>query len=123
MTDIIQSDQQPTVSSREQASVTELIGGVKAIGPEPPGPAAAPRPGRSPSQLLWRKLRRNRTAMVGLYILAAMYESAVLAGFLAPYRYDNARHDLPFHQPMLTQIHLLDEQGRLSWPFVYGITT
>jgi peptide/nickel transport system permease protein len=122
MTDIIQSDQQPTVSSREQASVTELIGGVKGIEPEPPGPAAAPRPGRSPSQLLWRKLRRNRTAMVGLYILAAMYGSAVLAGFLAPYRYDNARHDVPFHQPMLTQIHVLDERGRLSWPFVYGIT-
>ncbi|HSB07992.1 MAG TPA: ABC transporter permease [Blastocatellia bacterium] len=82
---------------------------------------AATRRGRSPSQLIWLKLRRNRTAMIGLYTLVTMYGAAVLAGFIAPYSYDSARHDLSFHQPMLTQIHLLDEQGRLSWPFVYGI--
>ncbi len=79
------------------------------------------RRGRSPSQLIWLKLRRNRTAMIGLYTLAVMYAAMILAGFIAPYRYDNARHDLPFHPPMLTRIHVLDDQGRLSWPFVYGI--
>lgn len=77
--------------------------------------------GRSPSQLIWLKLRRNRTAMIGLYTLAVMYAAAILAGFIAPYRYDNARNDLPFHPPMLTRIHVLDEQGRLSWPFVYRV--
>ena len=82
---------------------------------------AAIKRGRSPSQLIWLKLRRNRTAMIGLYTLAAMYAATILAGLIAPYRFDNTRHDLPFHPPMLTQIHLLDEQGRLSWPFVYGI--
>ena len=60
--------------------------------------------------------------MIGLYTLGAMYAAAILAGFIAPYRYDNARHDLPFHPPMLTRIHLQDEQGRWSRPFVYGIT-
>jgi peptide/nickel transport system permease protein len=79
------------------------------------------RRGRSPSQLIWLKLRRNRTAMIGLYTLAVMYAAMILAGFIAPYRYDNARHDLPFHPPMLTRIHVLDDQGRLSRPFVYGI--
>jgi len=77
--------------------------------------------GRSPSQILWLKLRRNRTAMAGLLILAAMYAAAILAGFIAPYRYDNARHDLPFYPPMLTQIHIIDDQGKLSRPFVYGM--
>src|SRR4051812_3265460 len=76
---------------------------------------------RSPSQLIWMKLRRNRAAMFGLYTLAALYLAAVLAGFLAPYKYDNADHDLPFHPPMLTRIHFLDDQGKLSRPFVYGI--
>jgi len=77
--------------------------------------------GRSPSQLLWLKLRRNRPAMIGLYILAVFYLAAVLAGFLAPYRYDNARHDLPFYPPMLTRIHIFDEQGHLTRPFVYHL--
>jgi peptide/nickel transport system permease protein len=77
--------------------------------------------GRSPSQVLWLKLRRNRTAMIGLYTLAAMYAAAILAGFLAPYKYDNARHDLPFYPPMLARIHVFDEQGHMSRPFVYGI--
>ncbi len=80
------------------------------------------RRGRSPSQLIWLKLRRNRAAMFGLYTLALLYASAILAGFIAPYKYDNADHDLPFCAPMLTRIHLFDEQGTLSRPFVYGIT-
>lgn len=75
--------------------------------------------GRSPSRILWLKLRRNRTAMVGVCILAVMYAAALFAGFLAPYGYDNSRHDLPFYPPMIGRIHIFDEQGRLSRPFVY----
>jgi peptide/nickel transport system permease protein len=77
--------------------------------------------GRSPSEILWLKLRRNRTAMIGLYTLAVMYAAAILAGFIAPYRYDNARHDLPFYPPMITRIHIFDDQGNLSRPFVYHL--
>jgi peptide/nickel transport system permease protein len=79
------------------------------------------RRGRSPSEIIWSKLKRNRTAMFGLYVLAALYLAAVLAGFIAPYKYDTADHDMPFHPPMLTRIHFFDEQGKLSRPFVYGI--
>ena len=82
---------------------------------------AAARRGRSPSEIIWAKLRRNRTAMFGLYTLAALYLAAVLAGFVAPYKYDTADHDLPFHPPMIGRIHFFDEQGKLSRPFVYGI--
>src|ERR1044071_9336489 len=77
---------------------------------------------RSPSQIIWRKLRRNRTAMAGLYVLGGLYLAAIFAGFLAPYKYDNADHDAPFHPPMLARIHWFDEEGRFSRPFVYGIT-
>lgn len=77
--------------------------------------------GRSPAQILRLKLRNNRTAMLGLYILAAMYSAAIMAGFIAPYKYDNARHDLPFYPPMLTRVHVFDEQGHLTRPFVYRI--
>ena len=77
--------------------------------------------GRSPSQIIWLKLRRNRTAMFGLYTLIALYAAAILAGFLAPYKYDDAAHGLPFYPPMLTRIHFFDEQGKFGRPFVYGI--
>jgi peptide/nickel transport system permease protein len=76
---------------------------------------------RSPAQIIWMKLKRNRTAMVGLYILAGFYLVSIFAGFLAPYKYDNAVHDFPFHPPMLTHIHFRDEQGAFQRPFVYGI--
>jgi peptide/nickel transport system permease protein len=77
---------------------------------------------RSPSQIIWMKLRRNRTAMFGLYLLVILYTAAIFAGFLAPYKYDNADHNAPFHPPMLLHIHLFDEQGNFHRPFVYGIT-
>lgn len=77
--------------------------------------------GRSPSRILWMKLRRNRTAMFGLYTLALLYAASILAGFLAPYRYDYAAPSLPFYPPMLTRIHFFDEDGGLARPFVYGI--
>jgi peptide/nickel transport system permease protein len=86
-----------------------------------PGDSPAFIRGRSPSRILWLKLRRNRTAMIGLYILAVMYAAAILAGFLAPYRYDNSRHDLPFHPPMIGRIHMFDEQGSFRRPFVYHL--
>jgi peptide/nickel transport system permease protein len=122
MTDLVKHDEPSTTPSREEAAIAALIGDAKAAeaGALDRAPLSRIR-GRSPSQLLWLKLRRNRTAMLGLYTLAAMYAAAILAGFIAPYKYDNARHDLPFHTPMLGRIHFFDEQGSLRRPFVYGI--
>lgn len=70
---------------------------------------------------MWRRLRRNRAAMAGLYLLAALYAGAALAGPLAPYKYDNAAYDFSFHPPMITRIRFFDENGRLVRPYVYGI--
>jgi len=87
--------------------------------------AASPQPwsmGLSPWRILWLKLRRNRTAMAALYILAALYLGAVFAGFIAPYSYGTQNDIYGFHPPMLTRVHIFDQQGRLSRPFVYGIS-
>ena len=59
--------------------------------------------------------------MFGLNLLTLFYLVAVLAGFIAPYRYDNAATELPFHPPMITRIHVFDQAGSIHWPFVYGI--
>jgi peptide/nickel transport system permease protein len=115
MIDLIEQGRQRQIGSHEEDAVSEA-----AFAPGDDGSSSGGR-GRSPSQLLWLKLRRNRTAMAGLYTLGAMYVAAILAGFIAPYSYDNVRHDLPFHPPMLTRIHLFDQQGHLSRPFVYAI--
>jgi peptide/nickel transport system permease protein len=80
-----------------------------------------PLRGRSPRQILWLKLRRNRTAMAGLYILAALYLGAILAGFISPYHYSRINQENSFHPPMLTRVHIFDKEGNLSRPFVYGI--
>lgn len=80
-----------------------------------------PLRGRSPRQILWLKLRRNRTAMAGLYILTALYLGAILAGFISPYSYSRINQENSFHPPMLTRVHIFDEEGKLSRPFVYGI--
>jgi len=87
-----------------------------------PGDAGMPevRRGRSPSEVLWRKLRRNRTAMFGLYTLIVLYAAAILAGFVAPYSADNSAIDFSFHPPLITRIHIFDEQGGLNRPFIYG---
>lgn len=78
--------------------------------------------GRSPSQVIWLKLRRNRAAMLGLWILLILYLASILAGFLAPYSYDNDATKFPFHAPMIGRIHFFNEEGHLERPFVYGIT-
>src|ERR1041384_6456484 len=110
---MVQSEKDPMMPNPEMAAEP-----VKTVAEGSPKSSGR---GRSPSQLLWLKLRRNRTAMIGLYVLAIFYLASILAGFIAPYRYDNARHDLPFYPPMLARIHIFDEEGHLTRPFVYHL--
>jgi len=100
----------PTLQTGKVA-VTEPLSGLRPFRPE-----AAP-----PWQAMWNRLRTNRTAMAGLYVLVVLYAGAILAGFLAPYSYETQHDTLGFHPPMLTRIHILDQAGHLAWPFVYGI--
>lgn len=84
-------------------------------------PSPPSRSARSPWQLLWAKLRRNRLALLSLYGLVVLHAAAVFAGPLAPYHYETAATRMGFHPPMITRIRIFDAAGRLSWPFVYGI--
>ena len=90
---------------------------------EAPGPAAPPAVSRTPWQQLWHRLRRNRVAMWGLWLLGIMYFLAVFAGFFAPYHYDHQFRDTPLRSPdILGGVHFWDAEGAFHWrPFVYGL--
>lgn len=60
---------------------------------------------------------KNRLAVLCIFVLGVLYFSAIFADFLSPYRYDNEDRDYSYCPPM--KIHLIDEKGRLSAPFVY----
>lgn len=64
------------------------------------------------------QLLRNRMAVVCLWILGLLYCGAIFADFLAPYSYQTEDRDYSYCAP--TRIHIRDEQGQLSRPFIYG---
>ncbi|MBM3450987.1 MAG: ABC transporter permease [Armatimonadetes bacterium] len=72
----------------------------------------------SPTRLAWRKLRRHRLAVSGGAVVLSLYFITIFAEFLAPYSLDYTERSKFLHPP--TRIHLLDEDRRPSWPFVYG---
>src|SRR5688500_2152163 len=44
-------------------------------------------PSRTPWEVLWLKLRRNKAAMTALWVLVVFYATIPISGFLAPYNY------------------------------------
>lgn len=69
-------------------------------------------------QMALQTFRRNRVAVFCVVVLFLLYMGAIFADFLSPYRYDNEDRRFSYSPP--TQIHFLDD-GKPSWPFVYGI--
>ncbi|PQV63927.1 peptide/nickel transport system permease protein [Abditibacterium utsteinense] len=86
-------------------------------GQNPPG-------GASPRQLAWRQLKKNKLALIGLYLLFFQYFIAIFGQFFAPFSYQEQTPqgiNASFHPPM--NIRVRDAKtGALSLPFVYGTT-
>ena len=87
-----------------------------------PEPVITRRASRSPWQIAWLRLKRDRVALVGGGILIVFYIGAVFAGFFAPYSYDHQHRDATFHPPMLGQVYFQSPEGGLTWPYVCGVT-
>jgi len=68
--------------------------------------------GRSQWRELWRRLRRNRSAVMGLIIAALMYVTALFAPWLAPYGYDEQNLDAVEQPPSWAYPLGTDEVGR-----------
>lgn len=73
--------------------------------------------GVSEFQLAILEFKKNRAAVVCVYILFILYASAIFADFLSPYSYKNEDRNYSYCPP--TKIHFF-ENGRPAWPFVYG---
>ncbi|HHV80591.1 TPA: ABC transporter permease [bacterium] len=71
-------------------------------------------------QLMWRKFRRHKLAMVGFWLLVILYALAIFCEFFAPY--DPAKRDTEYINVPPQKIHFIDGDGRFYLrPFVYGL--
>jgi peptide/nickel transport system permease protein len=69
-------------------------------------------------QLMWIKFRKHKLAVVGSIIVIALYLMAIFHGFLAPYSPVERSELIHFAPQKLRFTH----EGRLVWPYVYGVT-
>ena len=70
-------------------------------------------------QLIWRKFRKHRAAIVGGIIVLLFYLVTIFAEFFAPYS-PYARDVSSATAPPMS-FHIRDEQGKFQLPFVYGM--
>lgn len=69
----------------------------------------------------WKRLKKNRLAILSLVILILFYLTAIFADFLSPYSFDNEERELSYSPP--ARIHFFDLEKKIYFrPFIYGIT-
>ncbi|RME70662.1 MAG: ABC transporter permease [Chloroflexi bacterium] len=69
-------------------------------------------------QLVWRKFRKHKLALLGMVVLAIFYLMAIFADFFATNPYQQRYPEFALSPPQ--KIHFFDEGGRFHFPpFVY----
>lgn len=71
----------------------------------------------SQTQLIFWRLRRHRLAIISLFVVLALYLTAIFAEFLSPYDYTERFNRYLYAPPQLP--HII-HNGELTRPFVYG---
>lgn len=70
---------------------------------------------------VWKRLKKNKLALVGLSILAILVIVAIFADFIAPYKYDKQNLQAAFQFPSSKHIFGTDEFGRdIFSRIIYG---
>ncbi len=72
----------------------------------------------STRQLVWWAYKKHFLAMLGLIAIAGLYFTAIFCEFLSPYDKDTRHFESVYSPP--TRIRLIDQEGNLRWPFIYG---
>lgn len=67
---------------------------------------------------IFRRIGKDRVAFIGLLVLLALYILSMFADFIAPYSKEFGIRDLTYAPP--SKVYVIDQQGQLSWPYVYN---
>ena len=70
-------------------------------------------------QLMWRKFKRHRLAVISITLLGILYLLAITYKFWVPYGRLTKHEDYLSASP--SRIHLFDSEGRFRGPFVYKL--
>ncbi|MEZ4863750.1 MAG: ABC transporter permease [Caldilineaceae bacterium] len=82
-------------------------------------PETSATPYLTPRRLMILRFRRNKLAVVGLYLLVLLYAAVLFAPIVAPY---DPQHRFNKHLYLPPRaIHLRDDAGNWQWPFVYAV--
>lgn len=65
-----------------------------------------------------RDFCKNRLALFCLILLSCLYLGSIFADFLSPYSFQNEDRNFSYAPPSV--IHVIDENGKLCPPFIYG---
>ncbi len=75
----------------------------------------------SPFQMALRRLKKNRLAMAGLFILACLDLPSIFPDYISHYQNENDESARSYNP--LTKLHFFDAQGKFHLrPFVYDYT-
>ena len=81
----------------------------------------------SPWRLFWKRLKPRKIAMIGAIILIVLYSVAIVAGFIAPYGYDQIDDKAFFHPPIWPRFHgfrlVVPRSEQLPGDFNYRVVT
>lgn len=70
---------------------------------------------------VWRKLKKNKMAMISLFVLALIFLVAIFGSFLTPYNYAKQNYDETLQSPSLKHLFGTDNFGRdIFSRIVYG---
>jgi peptide/nickel transport system permease protein len=64
-----------------------------------------------------RKLKQHKLAVFSFWTLLILYLSALFAPIIAPYHYETEKRRFSYAPP--SNIHIIDKEGNLTWPFIY----
>lgn len=73
----------------------------------------------STRQLIWWRFKKHKLAMVGLWFIILLYIAAAFCEFIAPYDKDHRHIEYLYVRP--SNIHIFDQEGRLTWPYVCSL--
>ncbi|MEE4193922.1 MAG: ABC transporter permease [Anaerolineae bacterium] len=71
------------------------------------------------NQLMKLKFKKNKAAVISLYVLALFYFVIIFAEFFAPYEFNTRIQNMGFAPPQA--IHIRDSEGRFRLPFTYAL--